>query len=42
MRDQYLECNFIILLTPQNSNSDVIPNELDGMVDEEDILTVDS
>jgi hypothetical protein len=30
------------LLTQKNSNSDLIPDELDGMVDEEDIPTLDS
>jgi ribonuclease HI len=30
------------LLTPKNSNSDLIPDEPDGMVDEEDIPTLDS
>jgi hypothetical protein len=30
------------LLTQKNSNSDLIPDELDGMVDEENIPTLDS
>jgi hypothetical protein len=30
------------LLTQKHSNSDLIPDELDGIVDEEDILTLDS
>jgi hypothetical protein len=30
------------LLTQKNSNSDLIPDELDGMVDEDDIPTLES
>jgi hypothetical protein len=42
MLDRRMERHFIRLLTQKNSNSDLIPDELDGMVDEEDIPTLDS
>jgi ribonuclease HI len=42
MLDRRTERHFMRLLTQKNSNSDLIPDELDGMVDEEDIPTLDS
>jgi hypothetical protein len=42
MLDRRTERHFMRLLTQNNSNSDLIPDELDGMVDEEDIPTLDS
>jgi hypothetical protein len=42
MLDRRTASHFIRLLTQKNSNSDLIPDELDGMVDEEDIPTLDS
>jgi hypothetical protein len=42
MLDRCTEQHIMRLLTPKNSNSDLIHHELDGMVDEEDITTRDS
>jgi hypothetical protein len=42
MLDRRTERHFMRLLTQKNANSDLIPDELDGMVDEEDIPTLDS
>jgi hypothetical protein len=41
MLDRRTERHFMRLLTKKNSNSDLIPDKLDGMVDEEDIPTLD-
>jgi hypothetical protein len=41
MLDRRAERHFLRLLTQKNTNSDLIPEELDGMVDE-DIPTLDS
>jgi hypothetical protein len=40
--DRRTERHFMRILTQKNSNSDLIPDELDGMVDKEDIPTLDS
>jgi hypothetical protein len=42
MLDRRTERHFIRLLTRKNSYSDLIPDEPDGMVDEEDMPTLDS
>jgi hypothetical protein len=41
MLDRRKERHFMRLLTQKNSNSDIIPDELDRMVDEEDIPILD-
>jgi hypothetical protein len=35
-------CHIMKMLTQNNPNSDLVPDEADGMVDEEDIPTLDS
>jgi hypothetical protein len=39
---RYIERHLLRLLTQNNPNSDLIPEEPDGMVDEEDIPILDS
>jgi hypothetical protein len=42
MLDRHAERHFMRLVTQYNTNSDLIPDEPDGMVDEEDIQILDS
>jgi hypothetical protein len=42
MLDRRTECHFIKMLTQTNPNSNLIHDEADGMVDEEDIPSLDS
>jgi hypothetical protein len=42
MLDRRAERHFLRLLIQKNTNSDLIPEEPGGMVDEEDILTLAS
>jgi hypothetical protein len=42
MLDQRAERHFMRLLTQKNSNSDLIPDEPDGLVYDEDIPILDS
>jgi hypothetical protein len=42
MLDRRAERHFMRLVTQNNTNSDLIPDEPDGMVDEEDIPILDS
>jgi hypothetical protein len=42
MLDRRTERHFMRMLTQNNPNSDLIPDEADGMVDEEDIPSLDS
>jgi hypothetical protein len=42
MLDRRTECHFMRLLTQNDTNGDLIPDEADGMVDKGDIPSVDS
>jgi hypothetical protein len=42
MLDRRTERHFMRMLTQNNPNSDLVPDEADGMVDEEDIPSLDS
>jgi hypothetical protein len=42
MLDWRTERHFMSMLTQNNPNSDLVPDEADGMVDEEDISSLDS
>jgi hypothetical protein len=42
MLDRRAEHHFLRLLTQKNSNSDLIPHELDATVDEDDLPVLDS
>jgi hypothetical protein len=42
MLDRRTERQFMRMLTQNNPNSDLVPDEADGMVDEEDIPSLDS
>jgi hypothetical protein len=42
MLDQRTERHIMRMLTQNNPNSDLVPNEGDGMVDGEDIPSLDS
>jgi hypothetical protein len=42
MLDRRTEHHFMRMLTQNNPNSDIVPDEADGMVDEEDIPSLDS
>jgi hypothetical protein len=42
MLDRRTEQHFLRLLTQKNTNSDLIPQEPDRMVDEEDLPILDS
>jgi hypothetical protein len=42
MLDRWTERHFMRMLTQNNPNSDLIPDEADGMMDEQDIPSLDS
>jgi hypothetical protein len=42
MLDRWTERDFMRILTQNNPNSDLVPDEADGMVNEEDIPSLDS
>jgi hypothetical protein len=42
MLDRRSELHFMRMITQNNPNSDPVPDEADGMVDDEDIPSLDS